>query len=97
MLILEELSDESLDAVLAFTPEQKIKYFSTLIETFYKDAGEEEIDTLLQHYISSFYLEKIYRSNVFLYKAYTPIYTSTGLIRNLVANNYYTDFETQVH
>jgi hypothetical protein len=97
--LLEDLSTASLDAVLAMDLENKTVYFSTLAKNFYPDIDEtsEEFVDLLELYISSFYVEKLYRSNRFFNEKFTPIYTTTGLIRDIVANLFYSDKDLIVH
>lgn len=91
--ILEELSDESLDAVLSISSQHKLAYFSTLIKTYYPKIEEDspEYADILESYMSSFYVEKIYRNNRFFNEKFTIIYTSTGLIRDIVLDRYYCD------
>lgn len=97
--LLEDLPIESLDAVLAMELENKVIYFSTLAKNFYPDVEEssEEFTDLLELYISSFYVEKLYRSNRFFNEKFTPVYTTTGLIRDIVANLFYSDKDLIVH
>lgn len=97
--ILEELSDESLDVVLSLPPQQKGKYFSTLAKTYYPnlDESSDEFLNVVETYVSSFYVEKLYRSNRFFNEKFTPVYTTTGLIRNLVADIFYLDQELVIH
>lgn len=92
-LILEHVSDESLDAVLSLNLQQKSNYFTQLAQQHYPNV---EIDSqhfldLVETYISCFYLEKMYRCNRFLQEKFTPVYTKTGLIRNLTADIYFMD------
>ena len=97
--VLENLSDESLDAVLSLPIERKASYFTGMIKSFYPNIEEDtpEFDDLLASYASSFYVEKIYRSNRFFNEKFTPIYTSTGLIRNIIADMYYADDDLITH
>lgn len=97
--ILEELPDESLDAILCLTPAQKTKYFSLMVKTYYPNQveGSKEFTDLLETYISSFYVEKLYRSNRFFHEKFSPVYTSTGLIRDVVADIFYTDDHIITH
>lgn len=97
--ILENLSDESLDAVLSLPIDRKAAYFTGMIKSFYPKIEEDtaEFDDLLSTYASSFYVEKIYRSNRFFNEKFTPIYTSTGLIRNIIADMYYADDDLITH
>jgi hypothetical protein len=97
--ILEELPDDSLDAILSLNPEQKLKYFSAMVRGFYPKIKEdsEEYINMLEYYMSSFYVEKLYRNNRFFKEKFTPIYTQTGLIRNIVADLYYLDESLITH
>jgi len=98
-LILEELSDESLDTILSLPPKNKVEYFRQLTKAFYPslDPNSEQFLTVVETYISSFYIEKLYRSNRFFNEKFTPIYTNTGLIRNLIADIFYTDDDLITH
>ena len=97
--ILEELSDESLDAVLSLQPSQKAAYFSRLAKQYYPlcEEGSKEFSDLVETYISSFYVEKIYRSNRFFSEKFSPVYTETGLIRDIIADIFYTDDHLITH
>lgn len=98
-LHLYDLKDDSLDAILALPEDNKLSYFCSLVETFFPEVstGSEEYVDLLESYYSSFYTEKLYRSNNFLREKFTAIYTDRGLIRNLVNNLYYLDEDLVVH
>jgi hypothetical protein len=97
--ILDEISDESLDVVLSLSPVNKTKYFSTLAKTYYPkiEEGTDEFINLVESYVSSFYVEKLYRNNLFFNEKFTVVYTTTGLIRNVVADMYYLDSDLIVH
>ena len=98
-LILEEITTESLDAVLSLPAVNKANYFSELLKTFYPNIEEssDEYTDMLELYISSFYVEKLYRTNRFFNEKFTPIYTQTGLIRNIIADRYFTDDDLITH
>ena len=97
--ILEEISDESLDQVLSFQPKVKNHYFITLASEFYPDldSKSEEYKRLIEAYVSSFYVEKMYRTNRFFNESFTPVYTDTGLLRNIVANIFFVDDDLITH
>lgn len=97
--ILEQLSDESLDAVLSLPLDKKSSYFIAMLKSFYPSVieGTAEFDNLIASYLSSFYVEKIYRSNNFFNEKFTVVYTTTGLIRNLIADMYYADDDLITH
>jgi hypothetical protein len=96
---LDELSDESLDTVLTMTTEQKVAYFSALLSSFFPrvSPNTEEYADLLTSYISSFYVEKLFRSNIFFSEKFIPIYTNSGLIRNIILDMYFTDDSLLTH
>lgn len=99
IFILQDLSDESLDTVLSLTPEQKSRYFEAMVNTFYPNLHKSSTDyeEMVATYLSSFCVEKIYRSNRFFNEKFTPIYTTTGIIRNIVSDLYYSDDELITH
>jgi len=99
IFILQDLPDESLDAVLSLSLTQKSNYFTAMVKTFYEnlDEGTEEFEELVASYVSSFYVEKLYRSNRFFNEKFTPVYTSTGLIRNIILDMYYADDDLITH
>lgn len=97
--ILEQLSDESLDAVLSLPLDKKSSYFTAMLKSFYPNVidGTDEFDNLIAAYFSSFYVEKMYRSNNFFNEKFTVVYTTTGLIRNIIAEMYYADDDLITH
>lgn len=99
IFILQELPDESLDTILSLSPEQKSRYFEAMIATFYPNLTKNtnEYEEMVATYLSSFCVEKIYRSNRFFNEKFTPIYTTTGIIRNIVSDLYYSDDELITH
>jgi hypothetical protein len=97
--VLQDLSDESLEAVLSLSPAQKASYFQEMVKTFYPRIPEntKEFEEMVATYLSSFCVEKIYRSNRFFNEKFTPIYTATGIIRNIISDLYYSDDELITH
>ena len=98
-LILENLSEELLDYVLALSPEAKNVYFTKLAKKFYPkiDQKSDEFTNIVESYVSSFYVEKMYRSNRFFNEKFIIVYTQTGLIRNVWSDLYYTDDDLITH
>ena len=96
---LSEFPNESLDYVLGMPLAVKREYFHKLIESFYPKTLKtgSEYENLLESYMSSFYTEKLYRSNRFFNEKFTIIYTHTGIIRNIVNDLYFTDDELITH
>ena len=99
VFVLQDLEDESLDAVLSLPLENKTNYFTAMVKTYYPNiqVNSQEFENLVTSYVSSFYVEKLYRSNNIFNKKVTPIYTSTGLIRNIIADMYYADDDLITH
>ncbi len=97
--ILEELPDLVLDQILSLTPKAKNHYFKKLTGEFYPNLieGSEEYKSVIESYVSSFYLEKMYRTNRFFNESFTPVYTDTGLVRNIIANLFFTDDDLITH
>ena len=96
---LEDFSDESLDSILCLTIESKTKYFETMVKSYYPkvDQDTDHFVELVESYISSFYLEKLYRSNRFFNEKFIPVYTNTGLIREVVSDLFFIDDTLIVH
>jgi hypothetical protein len=98
-LELYNLDDETLDYALSLTEEAKLGYFHNLISKYYSDEklSPEQYKDLQIAYRSSFILEKIYRSNKIMQKGFRPVYTRTGLIRELVNDLYFLDTSVNIH
>ena len=98
-LILENIPEESLDHILSLPPEAKTLYFTKLAKRFYPkiDKKSEQFKNILESYVSSFYVEKMYRSNRFFNEKFIIVYTQTGLIRNVWSDLYYTDDDLITH
>ena len=96
---LEDFSDESLDSILCLTIESKTKYFEAMVKSYYPkvDQDTDHFVELVESYISSFYLEKLYRSNRFFNEKFIPVYTNTGLIREVVSDLFFIDDTLIVH
>ena len=79
--------------------EGKQKYIGELIEAFYPNSMEDEkaYADLTMSYLSSFYVEKLYRSNRFFNEMFIPTYTKTGLIRNIVNQTFFSDDDLITH
>lgn len=96
--LLEDIPDEALDQILSLPPKGKSLYFTKLAKEFYDfPEDSEEFSNIVESYISSFYLEKMYRSNRFFNEKFTPIYTQTGLIRNVWSDLFFTDDDLITH
>lgn len=98
-LLLCDLSDESLDTLIALPANAKVVYFSTLISKYYPTISEntDEWKDLLDSYASSLYVEKLYRSNRFFNEMFTVVYTDTGQIRDIVNELYFNQEDLVVH
>jgi hypothetical protein len=98
-LILSEIDEQVLNHIVGMSMPEKVAYFANVIAAFYPTAekNSEEWENLIQSYISSLYMEKVYRSNRFLQESFTPIYTGTGLIRNMVLDIFFNDDDLTTH
>jgi len=98
-LQLAEITDEVLDEVLCMSVSDRVLYFSILVSTYYPNVPKEKekYQDLLESYSSSFYVEKLIRSNKFLSEKFTPVYTMTGLIRNIVLDLYFMEEDLVTH
>ena len=97
--ILENIPEESFSHILSLPPEAKTLYFTKLAKRFYPkiDEKSEQFKNILESYVSSFYVEKMYRSNRFFNEKFIIVYTQTGLIRNVWSDLYYTDDDLITH
>lgn len=98
-LTLSEIENDTLNFLISMPMDGKKAYFHKLIETFYPKSmnNENEYEDLLESYISSIYVEKLYRSNRFFQESFTMIYTKTGLIRNIVNDIYFLEDDLITH
>lgn len=97
-LLLEEFPDDALDQVLSLPPKGKSIYFTKLAREFYDFPDEsDEMIQIVESYISSFYVEKLFRTNRFFNEKFTPVYTNTGLIRNIWSDLFFTDDDLITH
>ena len=98
-LILENIPEEALDHILSLPPEAKTLYFTKLAKKFYPkiDDKSDQFKNILESYMSSFYVEKMYRSNRFFNEKFIIVYTQTGLIRNVWSDLYYPDDDLITH
>lgn len=98
-MTLDELTDEELNSLLSMEEEAKLAYFTSMIKNYFPDIEEnsEKYAEILESYISSFYTEKLYRTNRFFNEKFTIVYTDRGLIRNIIADMYYNDKDLIVH
>ena len=96
--LLEDFPDEALDQVLSLPPKGKSVYFTRLAKQFYDlPEDSDEMKELVESYVSSFYIEKMYRNNRLFHEKFTPVYTTTGLIRNIWADMFYADDDLITH
>ena len=67
-----------------------ISYVNNLVQRFYPSAVQtaDDFKKLYDKYAGSFTLEYMYRQYDTLHKNYTIIYTPTGLIREMVLDDY---------
>ena len=72
---------------------------SKLIKKHYPNVKQSDPrhKELLENYLSSFYVEKLYRSNQFFNEKYIMTYTHTGLVRNVINEMYFTDDDLITH
>lgn len=87
---LYELDNDTLNFILSLSSQDLEKYLHSLIQRFYSKSlsDKEQYFKLVEAYKSSFALEKLYRVNKLIHANFTCIYTSTGLIRDVVLDLY---------
>lgn len=94
-----DLSDSQLHTICDFTSEEFEAYISELITKFFPSVttGSDEYEKLLKAYASSLWIEKIYRENAIFQQGFRPVYTKTGLIRDLINDLYYVEDSLIIH
>jgi hypothetical protein len=97
--LLDDLEDSTLDAVLSLPPAARVTYYKKLLKAYFPEVKEntEEYTNILETYNSSFYLEKMYRTNKFFNEKFTVVYTDKGFIRNIIADLYFADDDLITH
>ena len=97
--LLDELEESTIDAILSLPPKARVDYYKKLAKAYFPDVleGSEEYTDILETYNSSFYLEKMYRTNKFFNEKFTVVYTDKGFIRNIIADLYFADDDLITH
>jgi len=97
--LLDDLEEATLDAILSLPPKARVDYFKKLAKAYFPNVQEdtEEYTNILETYNSSFYLEKMYRTNKFFNEKFTVVYTEKGFIRNIIADMYFADDDLITH
>lgn len=97
--LLDDLEDSTLDAILSLPPKARVDYFKKLARSYFPEVKENtnDFEELLENYNSSFYVEKMYRTNRFFNEKFTIVYTDKGFIRNIIADMYYADDDLITH
>lgn len=98
-MVLSELPDDQIDMFLSLPLEQKETFVGNLIRKHYPKINQSDpyYKELAESYYSSFYVEKLYRSNGFFREKFIVTYTHTGLIRNIINELYFTDDHLITH
>lgn len=98
-IILEDLSDELIDTILSLHPKDRASYFEKMAKNYYPHIEPEtdEFNSLIESYNSSFYVEKLYRTNRFFNEKFTIVYTETGLVRNAICDLFFADDDLITH
>jgi hypothetical protein len=98
-LLLNEVDEDKLDAVLSLNEMGKTIFFATLIQSHFPhiEKSSEQYKSLQVHYRCCWMMEKIYRNNQFMKECFSVVYTKTGLIRNIWNDLYYTEDDLIIH
>lgn len=98
-MLLQDISNEDLDSILGMPLSSKKSFFAKMINKYFPELREEDpmYKDTLEAYLSSFYVEKLYRSNKFFQEKFVMIYTNTGLVRNVINELYFTDDHLITH
>lgn len=97
--LLQNIEDDSLDAILALPEDNKLAYFCELVDYFFPNIEKDsnEYINAVESYFGSFYLEKLFRSNRFFQENFSIVYTKQGLIRSVVNNLYLLQEDLVIH
>ena len=97
--LLDDLEDSTLDAILSMPPKARVEYYKKLAKAYFPDVKDDtdEYQNILETYNSSFYVEKMYRTNKFFNEKFTVVYTDKGFIRNIIADMYFADDDLITH
>jgi|TARA_E500000178_G_C16664019_1_gene591955 hypothetical protein len=98
-MLLQDISNEDLDSILGMSLPGKKSFFAKMINKHFPELKEEDpmYKDTLEAYLSSFYVEKLYRSNKFFQEKFVMVYTNTGLVRNVINELYFTDDHLITH
>lgn len=98
-MLLQDISNEDLDSILGMSLPSKKSFFAKMINKYFPELREEDpmYKDTLEAYLSSFYVEKLYRSNKFFQEKFVMVYTNTGLVRNVINELYFTDDHLITH
>jgi len=98
-MLLQDISNEDLDSILGMPLSSKKSFFAKMINKYFPELREEDpmYKDTLEAYLSSFYVEKLYRSNKFFQEKFVMVYTNTGLVRNVINELYFTDDHLITH
>jgi len=98
-MLLQDISNEDLDSILGMSLPGKKSFFAKMINKYFPELKEEDpmYKDTLEAYLSSFYVEKLYRSNKFFQEKFVMVYTNTGLVRNVINELYFTDDHLITH
>jgi len=96
---LSELTDAQLDYILGMGTVKRAEYLSTVLHQQFPNVqvGSKEYTELLECYISSFFVEKLYRSNRFFNEKFIVTYTDTGMIHSITSNIYFDEKSFTIH
>lgn len=97
--ILNMIDNTKLQIIISLSDDEKLLYINNLIKKYYSNIefNTDVYFNLQKAYIGSFVLEDRFRQNEEIQKAFRPIYTKTGLIRNIVNDLFFIPEELTVH
>ena len=98
-LQVNEMDGANLQVILTLSEDERLLYINNLIKKYYPniDFNTEVYFNIQKSYIGSFNLENIFRQSEEAKRAFTPIYTKTGLIRNIVNDLFFMPQELITH
>lgn len=96
---LYSIPETSLDYIISLSPQQRYLYLKQVaIENFKAASDDKEmLEKIIKGLETSVLFEKLYRNNEFLRKNFTIVYSSGGLVRNVIHDIYYSEDDLTTH
>jgi len=96
---LYSLPEAALDYIISLRPDQRHLYLKEVALKNFSAAKNDPdmLERTIQALEVSIMFEKLYRNNEFLRKNFTIVYSSGGLVRNVIHDIYYSEDDLITH